>query len=194
MSTTMADDMKKLTEEMRAASAARRDAVGTLLAQTRDTLKEFGADRTQMAADQARDLAAFVGGLSQSVQEIRRGARDTLEEFGKANRQMSQDQSQRLADYAQSLARDVTSMMSRFGQEQAHMSQELGERLDQEIAEIKGAVEQILKDAADCVNEQHAGRVQARQAWRQMGATLGRAKTAGAPVAGPEGDAAAKHK
>jgi uncharacterized protein YicC (UPF0701 family) len=192
MSTTMAEDMKRLTEEMIAANETRLGAVGALLTQTRDALKGFGADRTRMAADQAKDLAGFVGELSQSVQEIRRGAQDKLGEFGKANRQMSQDQSKRLADYAQGLVQDVTSMMSRFDKERAHMSQELGERLDQEIAEIKAAVEQILKDAAGFVNEQHSGMVQARQAWRQMCAALSQVRKAGAPATGHEGDAATK--
>jgi uncharacterized protein YicC (UPF0701 family) len=191
MSTTMAEDMKKLTEDMIAANEARLGAVGALLTQTREALKGFGADRTRMAADQAKDLAGFVGELSKSVQEIRRGAQDKLGEFGKANRQMSKDQSQRLADYAQGLVRDVTSMMSRFDQERAHMSQELRTRLDQQIAEIKGAVEQILKDAAGFVDEQHAGMVQARQAWRQMCATINQARQVGAP--GRDGDAATRN-
>jgi hypothetical protein len=192
MSTTMAEDMKKLTEEMIAANEARLGAVGTLLTQTRAALKGFGADRTKMAADQAKDLAAFMGELSQNVTAIRREAQDKLGAFGKANRQMSKDQSQRLADYAQGLVRDVTSMLSRFDQERAHMSQEFGARLDQEIAGIKAAVEQILKDAAGFVNEQHAGMVQARQAWRQMCATIGQTRKTGAPAAGHEGSAATK--
>jgi ElaB/YqjD/DUF883 family membrane-anchored ribosome-binding protein len=186
MSTTMAEDMKRFTEEMIAANEARLGAVGALLTQTRDALKGFGADRTRMAADQAKDLAGFVGALSQSVQEIRRGAQDKLGEFGKANRQMSKDQSKRLADYVQGLVRDVTSLLSRFGKERAHMSQDLRERLDGEIAGIKGAVEQILKDAADSMNEQHSGMIGARQAWQEMCVAISRARNTGFTVPAAE--------
>jgi uncharacterized protein YicC (UPF0701 family) len=186
MVVTIAQDMKKLTEDMIAANEARLKAVGTLVTQTRATLKEFGAGRNKMAADQAKDLAGFVGELSQSVQEIRRGAQDKLGEFGKANKQMSKDQSKLLADYVQGLVRDVTSLLSRFDKERAHMSQELGERLDGEIAGIKAAVEQILKDAADSMNEQHSGMIKARQAWQEMCAAISQARNAGFRMAAAE--------
>ena len=191
MSTTMAEDMKRLTEDMIAANEARLGAVGALMTETREALKGFRADRTKMAGDQAKDLAGFVGALSQSVQQIRREAQDRLGEFGKANKQMSKDQSKRLADYAQGLVQDVTSMMSRFDNERAHMSKDLRERLDKEIADINAAVEQILKDAAGFVNEQHSGMVQARQAWHQMCATMSQARKARAPAVEPGHDGCA---
>ncbi|OHB63430.1 MAG: hypothetical protein A2Y76_13400 [Planctomycetes bacterium RBG_13_60_9] len=171
--------MKKLTEDLIAANKARLKAVGTLVRETRATLAGFGADRSKMATDQAKDLAGFVGALSKSVEEIRRGAQDKLGEFDTANRQMSRDQSRHLADYVQGLVRDVTFLLRRFDKERAHMSRELGERLDGEIADIKTAVEQILKDAAGFVNEQHAGMVQARQAWQDMCAAISEARKVG---------------
>lgn len=179
MVTTIAEDMKRLTEDMMVASEARLRAVGALMTGTRETLKGFRTERNQMAAGQAKDLAGFVGELSQRVQEIRRCAQDLLREFDKANRQRSKDQSKRLADYVQGLVRDVTSMLSRFDKERAHMSQELGARLEGEIADVKTAVEQILKDAAGFVNEQHAGMAKARKTWQDMCAALSRARSAG---------------
>ncbi len=179
MGITIAEDMKKLAEDMITANEARLKAVGGLITKTRETLKGFSAGRNQMAADQAKDLAGFVDELSKSVNEIRHRAQDVLREFDKANQQMSKDQSQRLADYAQGLVRDVRSTLSRFDKERAHMSGELGERLDGEIAAIKAAVEQTLKDAAGFVSEQHAGMAKARQAWQQMHAAISSARKAG---------------
>ena len=187
MVVTIAQDMKKLTEDMMAANEARLRGVGTLIRETRATLQGFGADRTKMATDQAKDLAGFVGALSQSVQQIRRAARDRLGEFDQANRQMSKDQAKHLADYVQDLVREVTSTLRRFDKERAHMSQELRARLDGEIADITAAVEQILKDAAGFVKEQHTGMVQARQAWQDMCAAISHARQVGftAPAVEP---------
>jgi chemotaxis regulatin CheY-phosphate phosphatase CheZ len=182
--------MKRLTEDMLAANETRLQAVGGLVVQTRETLKEFGADRSHMAANQAKDLAGFVGELSKSVQEIRRAAQDRLGAFDQANRQMSKDQSKHLADYVQGLARDVTSMLRRFDKERTHMSKDLSDRLDREIADIKGAVEQVLKDAADAMHEQHSGMVKARQAWQEMCAAIGQARSAGLPTPAEGGPAA----
>jgi hypothetical protein len=192
MVVTIAQDMKKLTEDMIAASEARLLAVGTLVTQTRETLQGFAAGRSKMATDQAKDLAGFVGELSKSVQQIRREAQDRLGEFDKANRQMSKDQSKRLADYVQGLVRDVTSLLGRFDKERAHMSQGLRERLDGEIAGIKGAVEQILQDAAESMNEQHSGMIKARQAWQEMCAAISRARNAGFTAPAAEMERAAR--
>jgi len=179
MVTTIAEDMKKLTEDMIAANDARLRAVGALVTGTRQTLKGFSAGRSKMATDQAKDLAGFVGELSKSVREIRRRAQDLLGEFDRANKQMSKDQSKHLADYVQNLVRDVTFTLTRFDKERAHMSKELGERLDGEIADIKATVGQILKDAAGFVSEQHAGMAKARQAWQDMCAAISGARKTG---------------
>jgi uncharacterized protein YicC (UPF0701 family) len=186
--------MKRLTEDMRAANEVRLQAVGALVTETRATLKDFGAGRNKMATDQAKDLAGFVGELSKSVQALRRAAQDRLGEFDQANRQMSKEQAKHLASYVQGLVQDVTSMLSRFDKERAHMSKELGDRLDGEIADIKGAVEQILKDAADAVHEQHAGMIKARQAWQEMCAAISQARSAGFTMSAEGGHAAGTPK
>jgi hypothetical protein len=179
MVTTIAEDMKKLTEDMIVANEARLRAVGALVTETRETLKGFSADRSKMATDQAKDLTGFVDELSKNVNEIRRRAQGMIGEFDEANRQISKDQSKRLADYVQGLARDVTTMLRRFDKERGHMSKELGERLAREITDIKTAAEQILKDTESFMNEQHSGMTQARQAWQSMAAAIGCARKVG---------------
>jgi len=171
--------MRKLTEDMIAASGMRLRAVGSLMAQTQETLKGFCADRSKMATSQRRDLRGFTNELSRDVQELRRKARGMVKEFGKTGRQMSEEQSKHLAGFAQGLVRDVTEMLTRFEKERGHMSKELGKRLDQEIADIKEAVEQILKETESFMQEQHSGMATARRAWRNMSAAIARAKMTG---------------
>jgi DNA anti-recombination protein RmuC len=144
MATAIAEDMKRLAEDMLAANDTRLRVVGSLMATTRETLQRFHTDRHKMATGQAKDLAGFTIGLSRDVHEIRRKARNLIKEFKKTGRQMSTEQSNRLADFVQGLAQDVTAMLGRFEKERGRMSKELGQRLAQEIGDIKTAVEQIL--------------------------------------------------
>lgn len=179
--------MKRFTEDMIAANETRLRAVGGLVTQTRQTLKKFRSDRSRMAATQAKDLAGFTDELSKSVRDIRRRAQGTIKEFDQAGRQMGKEQSKRLADYVQGLADDVRSMLNQFDSQRSDMSKELTERLEREITDIKGAVEQIVKDTASFIDEQHAGTAKARQAWRNMTAACNRARRAG--VAAPAAEA-----
>jgi len=161
----IAEDMKRLTEDIIAANDVRLRAVGTLMTETRETLKGFSADRKKMATDQAKDLADFVDDLSRTVKGFLTG-------FRKNHEQMSKEQSKHLAGFVQGLAQDVTSMLSRFEKEREHMSKELRERLTEEITGIKAAVEQIL-------NEQHSDMAEARQAWQNMSVAMSNARKAG---------------
>lgn len=175
----IAEDMKRLTEDIRAANDTRLRAVGSLMAQTRETLRTFHTGRGKMATDQARDLTGFTSDLCKDVDAMRRKAHDLIQEFEKANKQMSKDQSKHLADFAQGLTHEVSAMMSRFDKEHGRMSKDLTDRLTSQIADIKAAVEQIIKDAGGFINEQHSGMVQARQAWQSMSAAMTKARKTG---------------
>ena len=177
----IAEDMKRLTEDIRAANDTRLRAVGSLMAQTRETLRTFHTGRGKMATDQAKDLAGFTSELCKDVDAMRRKAQDLIQEFEKANKQMSKEQSKHLADFAQGLTHEVSAMLSRFDKEQGRMSKDLTERLTSQIADIKAAVEQIIKDAGGFINEQHSGMVEARQAWQSMSAAMTKARKAGVP-------------
>jgi len=179
MATMIAEDMKKLTEDMIAASGMRLRAVGLLMAQTQETLKGFCADRSKMATSQRKDLRGFTNELSRDVQELRRKARGMVREFGKMGRQMSGEQSKHLAGFVQGLAKDVTEMLTRFEKERGHMSKQLGEQLAREIADIKESVERIFKDTDRFMHEQHSGMATARRAWRNMSAAIARARMTG---------------
>lgn len=138
-----------------------------------------------MAANQRKDLSGFTNELSRDVRELRRRARDMVKEFGKMGRQMSDEQSKHLAGFVQGLAKDVTEMLTRFERERGHMSKELDKRLAREIDDIKEAVEQILKETENFMQEQHSGMAAARRAWRNMSAAIARTRMTGfdAPAA-----------
>ncbi len=168
----VAEDMKRLTEDIIVANDMRLRSVGALVTETHETLKGFSADRKKMATNQAKDLADFVDDLSRTVKGFLTG-------FRKNHQQMSKEQSRHLAGFVQGLAQDVTSMLHRFEKEREHMSKELAERLAKEITDIKAAVEQILKDTGCFMDEQRSDMAKARQAWRNMSATIGKARKAG---------------
>jgi hypothetical protein len=192
----IAEDMKRLTEDIRVANDARLRAVGSLMTQTRETLRTFRTGRSKMATDQAKDLAGYTSELCKDVDAMRRKAHDLIQEFEKANKQMSREQSKHLAGFAQGLTHEVSAMMSRFDKEHGRMSKDLTDRLTGQIADIKTAVEQIIKDAGGFINEQHSGMVQARQAWQNMARTMAKTRKTGmvAPAAKTEqAPRAAKH-
>ena len=186
MATTIAEDMRKLTEDMIAASEMRLRTVGSLMARTQETLKGFCAGRSKMAAGQRRDLRGFTNELSRDVQELRRKARGMVKDFSKTGRQMSEERSKRLAGFVQGLVRDVTEMLARFENERGRISKELDKRLSREIGDIKDAVDHLLKQTESFVQEQHSGMAAARRAWRNMTTRIARARIAGiASLAGP---------
>ena len=168
----IAEDMKRLTENIMISSDVRVKAVGDLVADTRKTLNGFAADRKKMAAEQAKDLAAFVNQLSKKVQSF-------LGEFQKNHQQMSKEQAKDLSDFVKNLAKHVGSMLSSFEKDRAKMSKELKEKLCKEIEDIQTEVEKILGDADKFVGECSSDMAEARKAWKDMSARLSKARKAG---------------
>jgi len=100
---TVAQEMKRLTEDIIICNDVRLKAVGELVADTQKTLKGFSTDRKKMAAQQTKDLTNFMNGLSKNVQGLLKSARDRVEQFRKDNMQMSAEQVKHLAAYVNDL-------------------------------------------------------------------------------------------
>ena len=175
----IAEDMKRLTENIMISSDVRLKAVGELVADTHKTLKGFAADRKKMAAEQAKDLASFTNGLSKNVDNLLKKAQQMIAEFHKTNRQMSKEQANELAAFVNDLTRDMRSMLSGFERHRSEMSKELKEKLAREIKDIQEQVEKILGDADKFVGECSSDMAQARKAWKDMTARLSKARKAG---------------
>ena len=172
----IAEDMKKLTENIIISNDFRLKAVGQLVADTHETLNGFSTDRKKMAAQQTKDLANFMNGLSKNVQSMLKTARNMVQQFHKDNMQMSEEQSKNLADFVNNLVTDVGSMLSSFQKEHKHMSKELKAKLNREIKDIEAEVERIIGDADKLIGEFSAGMAQAKKAWKSMSAALARAR------------------
>jgi hypothetical protein len=187
---TIAEDMKKLTENIIISNDVRLKAVGQLVADTHETLNGFSMDRKKTAAQQAKDLANFMNGLSKNVQSMLKSARNMVQQFHKDNMQMNREQAKNLADFVNGLVADVGSMLDSFQKDHKHMSKELKTKLTREIKDIEAEVERILSDADKLIGEFSAGMAQAKKAWKSMSTALARARKAGFMM--PEIDAGKK--
>jgi len=179
MVTTIAEDMKKLTENIIISNDVRLKAVGGLVADTHETLNRFSMDRKKMAAQQTRDLANFMNGLSKNVQDMLRSARNMVHQFHKENMQMSREQAKNLAGFVNGLVSSVGSMLDSFQKDHNQMSKEMKAKLTREIKDIQAEVERILSDADKLVGEFGVDMSQAKKAWKNMSAALARARKAG---------------
>ena len=172
MGIAIAEDMKKLTENIIISNDVRLKAVGELVSETHKTLKGFAGDRKKMAAEQAKDLDDFVNGLSKNVQGF-------LKEFQKNHQQMSKEQARSLSDFVKNLANDIGSMLGSFEKDREKMSKELKNKLAREIKDIQAEVKRILNEADKLVGEYSSDIAQARKSWKAMCGTLAKARKSG---------------
>ncbi|MEW6002860.1 MAG: hypothetical protein AB1638_09480 [Nitrospirota bacterium] len=119
----IADDMKRITENIVTSHDVRVKALDNLVADTRKTLKGFASDRKKMSKEQAKNLADFVEDLSKSVEDMLKG-------FQKSHKQMSVEQAKSLADFVADLTKNVGNMMKGIQKAHKEMADELKESLE----------------------------------------------------------------
>ena len=175
----IAEEMKKLAENIIFSNDVRVKAVGGIVADTNDLLGGFARDRGKMAAEQTKDLADFVNGLSKNVQSLLKSARNMVQQFHKENMQMGKEQAKNLADFVNGLVSNVGSMLDSFQKDHAHMSKEMKAKLAKEVKDIQTQVERILGDADKLMGEYSADMAGAKKAWQGMSATMARSRKAG---------------
>ena len=180
----IAEDMKKLTENIIFSNDVRVKAVGGIVADTNDLLGGFAMDRGKMAKEQARDLADFVNGLSKNVQSLLKEARNMLNEFHKSNSQMGKEQAKSLSDFIHKLTSEVGSTLSGFEKDRGKMSKELKDKLAKEVNDIQTQVERILDEADKLVSGFSTDMARAKKSWRDMSAAIARARKSGFVRAG----------
>jgi wobble nucleotide-excising tRNase len=188
---TIAEDMKKLTENIIFSNDVRVKTLGNLAVDTHRTLADarknvegFAADRKKMAVEQAKDLAGFVNGLSKNVQSMLKSAQNMVQQFHKENTQISKEQAKNLADFVSGLVSNVGSMLDGFQKDHAHMSKEMKAKLTREIKDIQAEVERILGDADKLMGEFSADMAGVKKAWQGMSAVLARSRKSGFVKAG----------
>lgn len=135
----IAEDMRSIAESIAGSHNERVKALDHLVSDSQKTLKGFARDRNKMSREQAKNLADFTGGLSNSVGGM-------LKTLRKSHKKMSAEQANDLKGFAKNLAGDVGSMLSRFEKERREMSEELRGGLYQEVKEIRTYVKKRLKE------------------------------------------------
>lgn len=194
----IAEDMKKIAENIISSYDVRVKALGDLVTDTHKTLEGFAADRKKMGQQQAKDLAAFVNHLSKNVHGF-------LRDFQKNHQQMSKEQAKNLSDFVKNLANDIGSMLSSFEKDRSQMSKELKNKLAKETKEIEtfaatklkefdaahtdmseelkkdlnNHVMGIVKETRKFLRECSSDMAQARKAWKSMSTTVSKVRKAG---------------
>ncbi|MFH1415700.1 MAG: hypothetical protein ABIH89_06415 [Elusimicrobiota bacterium] len=138
----VANEMKKVTEDIVGSFNERVKAIGDLTVDTQETLKKFKLDRKKMSKEQADDLAAFVDGLSKNVQNF-------LKEFQTEHKQMSIELTKDLGNFVGNMTDEVGNMIKSFQKEHKEMADFLKKGL------AKGEVDRLkdFKDMMGSINE-----------------------------------------
>jgi len=142
----IAEDMKKLAENIITSHDVRVKALGTLVADTHKTLKGFERDRKKMATEQAKDLAGFVKGLTKNVEEM-------LKMFGRDHKQMSKEQAKSLSDFVMDLTKNVGNMVKNIQKAHKEMASELEANLEKGETERLKDFKKMMADIQKAIKE-----------------------------------------
>ena len=166
----IAEDMKKLTENIIISNDVRVKALGDLVADTHETLKGFSMDRKKMGVQQAKNLADFVNSLTKDVGSMLSG-------FEKDRGKMSKELKDKLAKEVKEIETFVANKLKEFNKDHVDMSEELKK-------DLAKYVEGIVKETRGFLKECGSNMAQARKAWQSMSATMAKARSAGFPMHG----------
>jgi hypothetical protein len=172
----IAEDMKKLAENIITSHDVRVKSLGTLMTDTHKTLKGFERDRKKMAVEQANDLADFVTSLAADVGSMLSG-------FEKDRGKMSKELKGGLAKEVKEIETYVANKLKEFNKAHAGMSVELKKELNSYVMGIVKETQKLLK-------EYGSDMAQASKAWKGMAATMAKSRKAGFMM--PEVDAGQK--
>lgn len=125
----IADEMKRLSEDIVVSHDMRVKAIGEIVGDTRKTLKGFEVDRKKMSKEQAKNLADFVKGLEKNVGNM-------LTEFQKNHKEMSKEQAKALADFAADLTKDVGNLIAGIQKDHKEMADKLKADADKLRADL----------------------------------------------------------
>lgn len=164
----IADDMKRITEDIITSYDVRVKALDDLVADTQKTLERFASDRKKMSEEQLKALSAFVSDLTRSVGDL-------LGELKNARVNMSAELRAKLEKEVKDLKNYTKNKLNEFSAEHADMSKELRESLSSYVNEINKGVKKLL-------NEYSSDMKKAKAAWKGMSKTLKKARKAGVMV------------
>jgi len=204
---SIADDMKKLTEDIVASYDVRVKAIGALVKDTHQMLKGFNLEHKEMAEKLSSDLAKFVGGLVKEtaalVKKFQAEHKEMAEELGNSLAKGETDRlngdKERLKAFkgmmsdirkgVKDIETYVANKLKEFTDAHADMSAELKKELARYVANIVSGTGKLLSGYADERENMAAN-------WQDMVATLAKKRgsstsltTSGRPVKIQAGEA-----
>ena len=168
----IADRMKDITENIVASYDVRVKALKDLVNNTHKTINGFAADRKEMGAEQAKNLADFISGLENSVGSMLKG-------FQASHKEMSAEQAARLGAFVRSIAKDIAAQLKGFRADREKMSEELKASLAKYIRDIASDVKKLLGDTRKLMGEYGSDSAKAKSTWLGMSASLARSRKGG---------------
>lgn len=134
----IADEMKKIAEDIAVAHDLRVKAVGDIVADVhkilsaaQKTVKGFTSDRKKMSAEQAQELKDFAAELAKSVAK-------KLKEFSDSHAAMSEELKKELAKYVAGISSDIKKLLSGYSKDRKELAAELGKMAANWQEVIKG--------------------------------------------------------
>ena len=172
----IADDVKNLGEDIVASYNARVEAIGTIVKDTRTTLKGFHAEHQEMSAEQAKDLAKFVADLTNNVGNMLKGFSSEHKEMADALKvSLEKGETDRLKTFKgmmgdirkdiNDIETYVKSKLQEFSAAHAEMSDELKKDLAKYVADI-------VKGTRELLGGFHDEREQMAAHWQAMAAVM----------------------
>jgi len=163
----IADDVKRLGEDIVASYNIRVKAIGTIVKETRNTLKGFHAEHKEMSAQQAKDLADFTADLTKNVGSMLKG-------FSSEHKNMAASLKASLEKNTRDIETYVKNKLREFSDAHAEMSVELKKDLAEYIADI-------VKGTRELLGGFHDEREKMAANWQNLVATMAK-KRGVAPV------------
>jgi len=164
----IANDMKKLGEDIMVSHDVRVKAIGMLVNNVHKTLKSFATDRKEMAIEQAKALKNFVSHLSKNVSNMINSIQKEHKEMAdKLKADLTKGEEDRLKAFKTMMAEIqkrikeieiyVKNKLKEFSDAHADMSEELKKELAKYVNDLVNATKKLTGDIQARQKERNAG-------------------------------------
>jgi hypothetical protein len=190
----IADDVKRLGEDIVASYNVRVKAIRTIVKDTRNTLKGFHAEHKEMSAKQAKDLAGFVADLTKNVGDMIKGIQTEHKDMAAALKaSLGKGETDRLKTFKgmmgdirkeiNDIETYVKNKLREFSDAHADMSAELKKELAKYADDMVKATKKLMGDiqarqkernteVADLLEAYNAEREKMAANWQALTATM----------------------
>jgi uncharacterized protein YukE len=198
---TIAEDMKKLGEDIIASHDVRVKAIGTLVKDTHQMLKGFRTEHKEMSAALKADLAkgenerlndfkAMMSDIEKFLADVTKNVSNMIKGFQKEHKEMADElktslekgETGRLKDFQKMMSdiqkdiKEIETFVANKLEEFDAAHTDMSEELKKDLAKyVEGIVKETMRFLKECSSDM----AQARKAWKGMGATMAKARKAG---------------